>query len=95
MHHLVESMEHHGHLDLDPEVRGRLLAASAATLDRLLKLVRVTVVGRCPASTIFADSCCLIEKCYRNFSTWDRSTPRPALIPALQRSSAMGSPAVV
>ena len=31
--HLVESMERHGHLDLDPEVRARLLAASAATLD--------------------------------------------------------------
>ena len=26
--HLVESMERHGHLDLDPEVRGRRLAAS-------------------------------------------------------------------
>ena len=44
--HLVESMERHGHLDLDPEVRGRLLAASAATLDRLLKPVRATVAGR-------------------------------------------------
>ena len=31
--HLVESMERHGHLDLDPRVRQRLLAASAATLD--------------------------------------------------------------
>ena len=30
-------MERHGHLDLDPEVRDRLLAATAATLDRLLK----------------------------------------------------------
>ena len=29
--HLVESMERHGHLDLDPRVRQRLLAASAAT----------------------------------------------------------------
>ena len=28
-------------------------------------------------------TCCLIEKCYRNFSTWGPS--RPALIPALQR----------
>ena len=37
---LVDSMERHGHLRLDPEVRGRLLAASAATLDRLLKPVR-------------------------------------------------------
>ena len=44
--HLVESMERHGHLDLDPEVRERLLAASAATLDRLLKPVRTTVSGQ-------------------------------------------------
>ena len=44
--HLVESTERHGHLDLDPAVRGRLLAASAATLDRLLKPVRATVAGR-------------------------------------------------
>ena len=43
---LVESMEGHGHLDLDPEVRERLLAASAATLDRLLKPVRATVASR-------------------------------------------------
>ena len=44
--HLVESMERHGHLDLDPEVRERLLAASVATLDRLLKPVRATVASR-------------------------------------------------
>ena len=44
--HLIESMERHGHLDLAPEVRERLLAASAATLDRLLKPVRATVAGR-------------------------------------------------
>ena len=44
--HLVESMERHGHLDLAPEVRERLLAASAATLDRLLIPVRATVASR-------------------------------------------------
>ena len=44
--HLVESMERHGHLDLDLEVRERLLAASAATLDRLAQPVRSTVSGR-------------------------------------------------
>ena len=44
--HLVESMERHGHLDLDPEVRERLLAASAATLDRLLKPIRATVASQ-------------------------------------------------
>ena len=38
-------MERHGHLDLAPEVRERLLAASAATLDRLLKPVRATVAS--------------------------------------------------
>src|SRR5258708_340314 len=33
---LIESMERHGHLELDPLVRSRLLAISAATMDRLL-----------------------------------------------------------
>ena len=43
-------------------------------------------VVRCPASTIFADSCCLMEKCYRKLSTWGH--PRPALFPAFQRGPA-------
>ena len=43
---LVESMARHGHLDLDPQVRRRLLAASASTLDRLLKPIRATAGGR-------------------------------------------------
>ena len=47
--HLVESMERHGHLDLDPGVRQRLLAASAATLDRLLQAHQHT--GEPPAPT--------------------------------------------
>ena len=46
MPYLVEFMERHGHLDLDVEVRDRLLSASAATLDRLLKPVRATVISR-------------------------------------------------
>ena len=44
--HLVDSMERHGHFALDPEVRDRLLAASAATLDRLLKPIRPTAGSR-------------------------------------------------
>ena len=44
--HLVESMERHGHLDLDPAVRIRLLSASAATLDRLLRPIRPTAGSR-------------------------------------------------
>jgi len=38
--YLVEAMERHGHLELDPLVRERLLSASAATIDRLLAPVR-------------------------------------------------------
>ena len=37
---MLEAMERHGHLQLDREVRERLLAMSAATMDRLLKPVR-------------------------------------------------------
>ena len=46
MPHLVESMERHGHLELDPEVRSRLRSASAVTLDRLLKPIRPTAGSR-------------------------------------------------
>ena len=37
---LVNAMERHGHLQLEAEVRHRLLAMSAATMDRLLEPVR-------------------------------------------------------
>jgi hypothetical protein len=37
---LVDAMERHGHLQLEPEVRNRLLAMSAATMDRVLKPAR-------------------------------------------------------
>ena len=37
---MVEPLERHGHLDLDPDVRERLFAASASTIDRLLRPVR-------------------------------------------------------
>jgi hypothetical protein len=37
---LVEAMERHGHLQLVPEVRSRLLAMSAATIDRALGDIR-------------------------------------------------------
>ncbi len=37
---MVDSLKRHGHLDLAPDVRERLLTASAATIDRLLRPVR-------------------------------------------------------
>jgi hypothetical protein len=43
---LVTALERHGHLTLDPVVRERLLAASAATIDRMLATRRATAGGR-------------------------------------------------
>ena len=37
---LLEAMERHGHIRLDPEIRSRVLAISAATMDRLLRPIR-------------------------------------------------------
>ena len=37
---MVQSLERHGHLDLDSDVRERLFSASASTMDRLLRPVR-------------------------------------------------------
>ena len=43
---LVEAMENHGHLRLDPDVRRRLFTASASSIDRLLKPIRSTAGSR-------------------------------------------------
>ncbi|QEY31809.1 hypothetical protein EVJ50_05700 [Synechococcus sp. RSCCF101] len=37
---LVESLEHHGHLSLEPAVREQVLSMSSATIDRLLAPIR-------------------------------------------------------
>ena len=43
---LVSALERHGHLALDSTVRVRVLSASAATLDRLLRPTRAAVSGQ-------------------------------------------------
>jgi hypothetical protein len=43
---LVSALERHGHLSLEATVRRRVLAASAATLDRLLRPTRASVAGQ-------------------------------------------------
>src|SRR5450756_649849 len=43
---LVEAMERNGHLDLDSEIRSRLLQMSASTIDRVLAQVRQQAKGR-------------------------------------------------
>lgn len=42
---LLPALERHGRLDLDDELQGKLLAISAATMDRLLSQVRVVARG--------------------------------------------------
>jgi hypothetical protein len=42
---LLPALERHGRLDLDAELRGKLLTVSAATMDRLLSEVRVVARG--------------------------------------------------
>jgi hypothetical protein len=69
---LVDAMERHGHLKLDPEARGRLLKVSAATIDRLLSPIRDRTQSR--------------KKCRRRpkvskqvpictFADWDQPNP--------------------
>ena len=72
MPHLVESMERHGHLDLDPEVKTRVLSASAATLDRLLKPVKSTVIGRRKRRRRLSPGRNIPV---RNFADWHRPPP--------------------
>jgi Integrase core domain len=43
---LVSALERHGHLTLNATVRARVLAASAATLDRLLRSTRASVADQ-------------------------------------------------
>jgi len=43
---LVDAMERHGHLDLDPVIRGKILQVSAATIDRALVAVRLHIDGQ-------------------------------------------------
>ncbi|MBF5089847.1 transposase family protein [Novosphingobium sp. NBM11] len=37
---LIEAMEGHGHLDLDPAIKARLLQMSPATIDRILRIAK-------------------------------------------------------
>jgi hypothetical protein len=46
---LIEAMERHGHLQLDPSMRTQLLQVSAATIDRLLSAARASANGQSSA----------------------------------------------
>ena len=71
---LVVSMERHGHLDLDPQVRDRLLTMSAATMDRALREVREQAGGRRRRRPA-APSSVRASIAVRTFSDWDDPAP--------------------
>ena len=43
---LVDAMERHGHLDMDPMIRSKVLQVSAATIDRMLAAARLHIDGQ-------------------------------------------------
>ena len=43
---LVDAMERHGHLDLDPIIRSKVLQVSASTIDRMLAAARLHIDGQ-------------------------------------------------
>jgi hypothetical protein len=70
---LVESMEKNGHLDLDPEVRSRLLEMSASTIDRMLSSIREQAKGKRKKKNAPKKASKQIP--VRTFSEWDEAVP--------------------
>lgn len=71
---LLDSLERHGHLQPAPGVRARLLAASAATIDRLLKSTRDGVQKRrIPRANL--SSMVKPQVPIRTFADWGTPTP--------------------
>ena len=71
---LIDAMERHGHLQLAPEVRGGLLAMSAATIDRALVEVRGQAGGS--ARRRAAPSAGVRRSVpVRTFADWDDPAP--------------------
>jgi hypothetical protein len=69
----VESMEHHGHLCLDSEVRQRLLGMSAATIDRLLRPIREVAKRR--RRRAFLNTPLRKSISIRTFNDWNNPPP--------------------
>jgi hypothetical protein len=69
---LIAAMEQHGHLALDPNVRQLLLAASPATIDRLLAPIRGTAGRRRKRKTNTKSS---REIPVRTFADWTEPPP--------------------
>lgn len=69
---LLPALERHGHLQLDPVVRDKLVAISAASMDRLLSEARAGKQGRKPRKQPSAVS---KRVPIRTFADWDEPGP--------------------
>jgi hypothetical protein len=69
---LIPAMEQHGHLALDPNVRQLLLAASPATIDRLLAPIRGTAGQRRRRKSTTKSSRAIPV---RTFADWNEPAP--------------------
>ena len=69
---LVEAMQRHGHLELDAQVRARLVAVSASSIDRLLGPVRREAGSRRKRR---AESKVKARVPVRTFADWDEPAP--------------------
>lgn len=71
---LVSVLEHHGHLNLPPDVRAQLLALSPATADRLLERARKLGAPR-GKSTTRAGTLLKRQIPVRTFADWNEGLP--------------------
>jgi hypothetical protein len=69
----IEALERRGHLDLDPEVKSRLLEMSASTIDRMLSSIRHQAKGRRKKRNAPKKASKQIP--VRTFSEWDEPVP--------------------
>lgn len=78
---LIRSMERHGYLELQPEIREKLLTISAATVDRLLARTRKAERKRAQSRTR-SGSLLKEQVPIRTFADWDEEHVRPGFVEA-------------
>jgi len=69
---LLPALERNGHLNLETEIRCKILSMSAATIDRLLKMLRRTTLTRKPPKVVPE---LRLRIKIRTFADWNQPLP--------------------